>query len=172
MLFCLRCRAPQTVDSAKVTKRFFENVKSRQRILATAATGSNKPIEALLTSDLHNMGDRSKKRGQMSAEAATIRDAKDRRQRAAKLNFSSVAERYDKDEQLKMRMMQEGRNMEDMQKLDYLSYAVLPDLGRSEEQRPPQGRFALHVRWPVQFRDGALQSWSSMPTAKWSPCAA
>ena len=57
-----------------------------------------------------------------------------------------------------MRMMQEGRNMEDMQKLDYLSYAVLPDLGRSEEQRPPQGRFALHVRWPVQFRDGARKA--------------
>ena len=31
--------------------------------------------------------------------------------------------------------MQEGRNIEDMQKFDYLSYAVLPDPGRSEEQR-------------------------------------
>ena len=68
-------------------------------------------------------------------EAATIRDVKDRRQRAAKLNFSSVAERCDKDEQLKLRMMQGGRAMEDMQKFDYLSYAVLPDPGRSEEQR-------------------------------------
>ena len=32
-------------------------------------------------------------------------------------------------------MMQEGRNMEDMQKFDYLSYAILLDPGRSEEQR-------------------------------------
>ena len=63
MLFCLRRKAPQTDDSAKATKLSFENVKVRQRILATAATGSNKPIEALLTSDLRNMGDGSKKRG-------------------------------------------------------------------------------------------------------------
>eukprot|EP00439_Symbiodinium_sp_Y106_P002047 s5693_g1.t1 len=78
------------------------------------------------------MGEGSKKRGQMSAEAATILDAKDRRQRAAKLNYPSVAERFDKDDQFKTRMMQEGRNMEDMQQFDYLSYAVLPG---SEEQR-------------------------------------
>ena len=32
-------------------------------------------------------------------------------------------------------MMQEGRNMEDMQKFDYLSYGILRDPGRSEEQR-------------------------------------
>ena len=108
MLFCLRCRAPQTDDSAKMTKRFFDNVKIRKRILATAATGANKPIEALLTSDLRHMGEGFKKRGRMSAEAATIRDAKDRRQRAAKLNYPS--------DQFKARVMQEGRNMEDMQK--------------------------------------------------------
>ena len=103
MLFCLRCRAPQTDDSAKMTKRFFDNVKIRKRILATAATGANKPIEALLTSDLRHMGEGSKKRGQIIAEAATIRDAKDRRQRAAKLNYPSVAERFDKDDQFKAR---------------------------------------------------------------------
>ena len=91
-------------------------------------------IEALLTSDLRHMGEGCKKRGQMSAEAATIRDAKGRRQRAAKLSYPSVAERFDKDDQFKARMMQEGRNMEDMQKFDYLSYAILPDPGRSEEQ--------------------------------------
>ena len=28
MLFCLRCTAPQTDDSAKVTKRFFEDQKA------------------------------------------------------------------------------------------------------------------------------------------------
>ena len=64
MLFCLRCRAPQTDDSAKMTKSFFDNFKIRKRILATAATGANKPIEALLTSDLRHMGERSKKRRQ------------------------------------------------------------------------------------------------------------
>eukprot|EP00439_Symbiodinium_sp_Y106_P057262 s2270_g8.t1 len=89
----------------------------------------------LLAPDLRHMGEGSKKRGQMSAEAATIRDAKDRRQRAAKLNYPSVADRFDKDDQFKTRMMQEGRNMEDMQKFDYLSFAILPDPGRSEEQR-------------------------------------
>ena len=52
MLFCLRCKAPQTSESAKVTRRFFDNMKLRKRILATAATGANKPIEALLTADL------------------------------------------------------------------------------------------------------------------------
>ena len=72
---------------------------------------------------------------QMSAEAATIRDAKDRRIRAGKLNYASVAQRFDQDQQFRTRMMQEGRNIEDMQKFDYLSYAVLPDPGRSEEQR-------------------------------------
>ena len=135
MLFCLRCKAPQTSDSAKATKRFFDNMKLRKRILATAATGANKPIEALLTADLRHLGESSKKRGQMSAEAATIRDAKDRRIRAGKLNFSTVAQRFDQDEQFRMRMMQEGRNIEDMQKFDFLSSAVLPDPGRSEEQR-------------------------------------
>ena len=134
MLFCLRCRAPQTYDSAKMTKSFFDNVKIRKRILATAATGANKPIEALLTSDLRHMGEGSKKRGQMSAEAATIRDAKDRRQRAAKLSYPSVAERFDKDDQFKARMMQEGRNMEDMQKFDYTcrtQSSPIPDALRS-----------------------------------------
>ena len=55
MLFCLRCKAPQTDDSAKATKRFFENMKLRKRILATAATGANKPIEALLTADFRHL---------------------------------------------------------------------------------------------------------------------
>ncbi|CAE7496993.1 kptA [Symbiodinium sp. CCMP2592] len=81
------------------------------------------------------MGEGSKKRGQMSAEAAIIRDAKDRRQRSAKLNFASVSERFEGDEQFRLRMMQEGRSLEDMQKFDHLSSAVLPDPGRSEEQR-------------------------------------
>eukprot|EP00439_Symbiodinium_sp_Y106_P065048 s2186_g10.t1 len=111
MLFCLRCRAPQTDDSAKVTKRFFENVKIRQRILATAATGSNKPIEALLTSDPRNMGDGSKKRGGYNPR----REGPSPTSRKAQLLVC--------------------RAMEDMQKFDYLSYAVLPDPGRSEEQR-------------------------------------
>ena len=117
-----------------MTKSFFDNVKIRKRILATAATGANKPIEALLTSDLRHMGEGSKKRGQMSAEAATIRDAKDRRQRAAKLSYPSVAERFDKDDQFKARMMQEGRNMEDMQKFDYTcrtQSSPIPDALRS-----------------------------------------
>ncbi|CAE7654113.1 kptA [Symbiodinium sp. CCMP2592] len=93
------------------------------------------PIEDLLASDLRGLGDGPKKRGQMSAEAAVIRDAKDRKQRAAKLNYDSVSERFEQDGQFNLRMMQEGRNLEDMQKFDHLSNAVLPDPGRSEEQR-------------------------------------
>ena len=108
MLFCLRCKAPQTDDSAKATKRFFENMKLRKRILATAATGANKPIEALLTADFRHLEG---------------------------MNYASVAQRFDQDQQFRTRMMQEGRNIEDMQKFDYLSYAALPDPGRSEEQR-------------------------------------
>ena len=155
MLFCLRCKAPQTSDSAKVTKRFFDNMKLRKRILATAATGANKPIEALLTADLRHLGESSKKRGQMSAEAATIRDAKDRRIRAGKLNFSSVAQRFDQDEQLRTRMMQEGRNVEDMQKFDYMSFAILPDPGRSEEQR--------HLRAGSHYSSDYGQTTSAAP---------
>eukprot|EP00439_Symbiodinium_sp_Y106_P065646 s125_g10.t1 len=155
MLFCLRCKAPQTNESAKATKRFFDNMKLRKRILATAATGANKPIEALLTADLRHLGESSKKRGQMSAEAATIRDAKDRRIRAGKLNFSTVAQRFDQDEQFRMRMMQEGRNIEDMQKFDFLSYAVLPDPGRSEEQR--------HLRAGSHYASDYGQTTSTAP---------
>ena len=118
MLFCLRCRAPQTDESAKVTKRFFDNIKLRRRILATAATGANPP---------HG-------RGFKEARPDERRGS----QRAAKLSYPSVAERFDKDDQFKTGMMQEGRNMEDMQKFDYLSFAILPDPGRSEEQ--------LHLR--------------------------
>ncbi|CAE7337449.1 kptA, partial [Symbiodinium sp. CCMP2456] len=134
MLFCLKCHAPQSDETAKTTKKFFENAKLRKRILAAAATGSQKPIDALLTSDLRG-GDGSKKRGQMSAEAVVIREAKDRRTRAAKMNYPSVSERWERDDQFRTRMMQEGRNLEDMQKFDYLSSAILPDPGRTEEQR-------------------------------------
>ncbi|CAE7795763.1 unnamed protein product [Symbiodinium sp. CCMP2592] len=63
MLFCLRCKAPQTSDSAKATKRVYENSRLPQRILATAAAGAHKPIEELLTSDLRGIGDGPKKRG-------------------------------------------------------------------------------------------------------------
>ena len=170
MLFCLRRRAPQTDESAKVTKRFFDNIKLRKRILATAAAGANKPIEALLTADLHHMRGGSKKRGRMRVEAATIRDAKDRRQRAAKLNCPSVAERFDKDDQFKTRMMQEGRNMENMQKFDYLSIAILPDPGRSGEQR--------HLRAGSHYTSDYGQATGVAPAklvfyahAKWSPYA-
>ena len=152
MLFCLRRRAPQTDESAKVTKRFFDNIKLRKRILATAAAGANKPIEALLTADLHHMRGGSKKRGQMRVEAATIREAKDRRQRAAKLNCPSVAERFDKDD------------------LDYLSIAILPDPGRSEEQR--------HLRAGSHYTSDYGQATGVAPAklvfyahAKWSPYA-
>ena len=155
MLFCLRCKAPQTSESAKVTRRFFDNMKLRKRILATAATGANKPIEALLTADLRHLGEGSKKRGQMSAEAATIRDAKDRRQRAAKLGYSSVADRFEQDDQFNTRMMQEGRNMEDMQKFDHMSFAILPDPGRSEEQR--------HLRAGSHYSSEYVQSTGVAP---------
>ncbi|CAE7314988.1 unnamed protein product [Symbiodinium sp. CCMP2592] len=135
MLFCLRCKAPQTDDSKKITKRVYENSRLRQRLLATAATGAQKPIEDLLASDLRGLGDGPKKRGQMSAEAAAIRDAKDRKIRAAKLKIDTVSDRFEKDAQFNVRMMQEGRNFEDMQKFDHLANAVLPDPGRNEEQR-------------------------------------
>ena len=106
----------------------------------------------------------------MSAEAGTIRDAKDRRQRAAKLNYQSVAERFDKYDQFKTRMMQEGRSMEDMQRFDYLSFAILPDPGRSEEQRHLRAR--SHYTSDYGQAMVLLQrSWFSMPTAKWSPYA-
>ncbi|CAE7465907.1 kptA [Symbiodinium sp. CCMP2592] len=109
MLFCLRCKAPQTSDSAKVIKRVYENSRLRQPILATAAAGAQKPIEELLTSDLRGIGDGPKKRGQMmSAEAAVIRDAKDRKQRSVRMNYASVSERFEGDDQFRMRMMQEG----------------------------------------------------------------
>eukprot|EP00439_Symbiodinium_sp_Y106_P050456 s5403_g6.t1 len=101
----------------------------------------------------------------MSAEAGTIRDAKDRRQRAAKLNYQSVAERFDKYDQFKTRMMQEGRSMEDMQRFDYLSFAILPDPGRSEEQRHLRAR--SHYTSDYGQAMVLLQrSWFSMPTAK------
>eukprot|EP00439_Symbiodinium_sp_Y106_P021628 s261_g2.t1 len=77
----------------------------------------------------------TKKRGQMSAEAAVICDAKDRVTRAAKLSYESVAARWAGDDQFQMRMMQEGKTKMDMQRYDYLSSAILPDLGRTEEQR-------------------------------------
>ena len=125
--------------------------------------------EALLTSDLRHMGEGSKKSGQMSAEAATIRDAKDRRQRAAKLSYPSVAERFDKDDQFKARVMQEGRNMEDMQKFDYLSHAILPDPGRSEEQRHLRAGSHFTSDYTAPRQASHRQSWSSMPTAKWAP---
>ena len=70
--------------------------------------------------------------------------------------------------------MQEGRNMEDMQKFDYLSYAVLPDPGRSEEQhhlRAGPHYTSESPRTMAKPQVSRRRSWSSMPTAKWSPCA-
>ena len=68
MLFCLRCKPPQTDESAKPTKRFFENKKLRNRLLATAAAG------------LHHCRLPQPQSGnrQMSAEVIVISDAKDR----------------------------------------------------------------------------------------------
>ena len=78
MLFCLRCKAPQTDESSKVTKKFFENKGLRLRLLATAAAGARKPVENLISADFRQLNASTKKRGQMSAEATIIRDAKDR----------------------------------------------------------------------------------------------
>ena len=74
MLCCLRCKAPRT-DFANFTKMFFENQKFRKRLLATAAAGSSKPTEGLITTDLRHLNQGAKKRGQLSAEATVIRDA-------------------------------------------------------------------------------------------------
>ena len=135
MLFCLRCKAPQTDESSKVTKKFFENKGLRLRLLATAAAGARKPVENLISADFRQLNASSKKRGQMSAEATIIRDAKDRVTRATKLNFSSVASRWTLDDQFQKRMMQEGRCFEDMHRFDFIAKACLPDPGRNEEQR-------------------------------------
>ena len=135
MLFCLRCKAPQTDESSKVTKKFFENKGLRLRLLATAAAGARKPVENLISADFRQLNASSKKRGQMSAEATIIRDAKDRVTRATKLNFSSVASRWTLDDQFQRRMMQEGRCFEDMRRFDFIAKACLPDPGRNEEQR-------------------------------------
>ncbi|CAE7795295.1 unnamed protein product [Symbiodinium sp. CCMP2592] len=51
------------------------------------------------------------------------------------MKYESVADRFTSDDQFRGRMVQEGRNMEDTQKFDYMSYAILSDPGRSEEQR-------------------------------------
>ena len=135
MLFCLRCKAPQSDESSKVTKKFFENKGLRLRLLATAAAGARKPVENLISADFRQLNASTKKRGQMSAEATVIRDAKDRVTRATKLNFSSVASRWTLDEQFQKRMMSEGRCYEDMHRFDFISKACLPDPGRTEEQR-------------------------------------
>ncbi|CAE7851892.1 unnamed protein product, partial [Symbiodinium necroappetens] len=68
MLFCLKCKAPQTDESSKVTKKFFENKGLRLRLLATAAAGARKPIENLISADFRQLNASTKKRGQMSAE--------------------------------------------------------------------------------------------------------
>ena len=135
MLFCLKCKAPQTDESSKVTRKFFENKGLRLRLLATAAAGSRKPVENLISADFRQLNASTKKRGQMSAEATVVRDAKDRVVRANKLNYSSVASRWDLDEQFQKRMMQDGRSLEDMHRFDYIAKACLPDPGRNEEQR-------------------------------------
>ena len=135
MLFCLKCKAPQTDESSKVTKKFFENKGLRLRLLATAAAGARTPVENLISADFRQLNASAKKRGQMSAEATVVRDAKDRVVRSTKLNFSSVASRWTLDELFQKRMMQEGRTIEDMHRFDFIAKACLPDPGRNEEQR-------------------------------------
>ena len=51
--------------------------------------------------------------------------------------------------------MQEGRNVEDMQKFDYMSFAILPDPGRSEEQR--------HLRAGSHYSSDYGQTTSAAP---------
>ena len=101
MLFCLKCKTPQTDDSAKATKRFFDNKVLRVRLLATAAAGARKPVEDLISSDFRQLNTSAKKRGHMSAEATVVRDAKDRVIRANKLNYASVADRWANDDQFR-----------------------------------------------------------------------
>ena len=62
MLFCLRCKAPQSDESSKVTKKFFENKGLRLRLLATAAAGARKPVENLISADFRQLNASSKKR--------------------------------------------------------------------------------------------------------------
>ncbi|CAE7834042.1 unnamed protein product, partial [Symbiodinium necroappetens] len=135
MLFCLKRKAPQTDESSKITKKFFENKGLRIRLVATAAAGARKPVENLISADFRQLNASSKKRGQMSAEATVVSDAKDRVVRCTKLNFSSVASRWTLDETFQKRMMQEGRTFEDMHRFDDIAKACLPDPGRNEEQR-------------------------------------
>ena len=52
MLFCFKCKAPQTDESSKITKKFFENEGLRIHLLATAAAGARKPVENLISADI------------------------------------------------------------------------------------------------------------------------
>ncbi|CAE7666205.1 kptA, partial [Symbiodinium microadriaticum] len=155
MLSCLKCKAPQTDESSKVTKKFFENKGLRLRLLATAAAGSRKPVENLISADFRQLNASTKKRGQMSAEATVVRDAKDRVVRANKLNYSSVASRWELDGQFQKRMMQEGRSLEDMHRFDYIAKACLPDPGRNEEQRVLRAGAHFSSRVLCPLRSGA-----------------
>ena len=96
MLFCLRCSAPQTDDSAKAAQRHLENQCRCQRILATAAASTRKPVKGLIMANLRHLDQGSRKQAKMAAEAAVIRDAKDHVTRSTQLRCVFVAARWQK----------------------------------------------------------------------------
>ena len=75
--------------------------------------------------------------GQMSYEASEIRTAKDKVQRAAKVktgNYSSLADRFDKDPAFATRQAEIGLTRHDMLRLELVARGFLPHAGRTRQQ--------------------------------------
>ena len=80
---------------------------------------------------------KDEERGQMSYEAHTIRNAKDKVQRALKIrgtNYRDLADRFDTDPTFAARQAEHGLTRTDMRRLQVYSTGFLPAPGRTRQQ--------------------------------------
>ena len=131
--FCMTCGENQFPESNKASRQYSSFQQNRRTTLLKLTYNARNDD---LLGHLRGIAEKfSKQRGSVSLDALIIRDAKDKFQRARKLKFDSIADRLERDATFFLQMMRNGITVQDACRMDLLVKAVLPDPGRTEEQR-------------------------------------
>ena len=134
---CLRCRH-QLAEIRGEDRRFIKTAQRRNRILDQLSS-AGVTVQSISAYELGKLAKHTKEeeRGQMSYEAHTIRNAKDKVQRAFKVkgtNYRSLADRFDKDPTFAARQAERGLTRTDMRRLEIYAKGYLPAPGRTRQQ--------------------------------------
>ena len=130
---CVKCGVTLK-KSAAYDRKFLDLAKSRNRILEKVTKSTQKALQDLTEADFSRLTQRMK-RGAVSLEADALRNGKEARNRALKLGFESVADRFLRDTWFASEQSSHGRTVNDMRRYDLLAVSFLPDPGRTRTQR-------------------------------------